>query len=123
VLMSIVAQQVQQSSTGLSTGLLGAVLGGGLLASIIAAYRFAVNYRTTERAMRARATRDKRLAYHEAGLWQERCGDLTYLLKSNGIPVPPLGVELQKLVDTSDGEDAPLPKWDDSAGLDERLKP
>jgi len=122
--MSIIAQQVEPSGVaGVSTGVLGAILGGGLLGAVIAAYRFAVNYRTTERGMRAQAARDKRLAQYEAGMWQGRCADLEYLLKRNGIPVPKLIPELQRLVDMSNSEDVPLPKWDDPTGLDERLQP
>lgn len=122
--MSTLAQQVTQGGTSqLSTGLLGAILGGGLLGAIVAAYRFATNYRITERGMRVQAARDKRMAQHEAGLWQGRCADLEYLLKRNGVPVPKLDLELQKLVDAPDHEDPPVPKWDDPNGADERFQP
>lgn len=119
------AQQVSQTGTGQvfgSAGFLGAILGGGLLASVIAAYRFAVNYRTTERGMRAQATRDRRMAQHEASLWQGRSADLEYLLKRNGISVPRLNAELQRLVDAA-GKDEPLPQWEDSNRPDERQGP
>lgn len=119
MLMITVAQQVTQTGgVGTSTGLLGAILGGGLLGAIVAAYRFAVNYRTTERGMRAQAARDKRLAQHEAGLWQGRCADLEYLLKRNGIPVPVLDDNLQRLVDLSGVKDIPARRWDDPGRVD-----
>ena len=118
-----VVQQVSETGTGQvwgSAGLLGAILGGGLLASVIAAYRFAVNYRTTERGMRAQAARDRRMAQHEASLWQARCADLEYELRRRGIAVPKAGAELQRLVDAAD-DDVALPSWDDPERPDERL--
>jgi hypothetical protein len=121
--MFIVAQVAPSpaSGGGLSAGLLGAILSGSLIGAIIAAYRFAVNYRTTERGMRAQATRDKRLARHEAGLWQARCADLEYELRRRGHPVPKLDPELRRLVDSAD-EEIPTSQWDNPQQPDERLE-
>jgi hypothetical protein len=44
------------------------------------------------------ARNDERDAQHEAGLWQARCADLEYLLRSNGVAVPALSAELKALV-------------------------
>lgn len=93
-----------------SSGILGFILGGGLLTVIIGVYRFAVNYRQTERGLaRERvieatedASRVRRAlirAQNEASLWQGRCADLEYLLRQAGQPVPPLTPQLQRLVD------------------------
>jgi hypothetical protein len=98
------------SDVSTSSGILGFILGGGLLTVIIGVYRFAVNYRKTERGMAREqvvqatedATRVRRAltrAQNEAGLWQGRCADLEYLLRQAGLPVPPLGPQLQRLVD------------------------
>jgi hypothetical protein len=102
---------VAQSDLTGSSGLLLFLLGGGLIGALISAYRFVVNLRTTERTLSRQriqqANRDQRAALHEAGMWQGRCADLEYLLRSNGIAVPPLSKELRDLVSsTSDPEQA-----------------
>lgn len=93
------AQEVNLLS---STGALASTLTGGLVIIVIAAYRFYVNFRTTERGMARQrirqANQNERLAQHEAGLWQLRAADLAYLLKVNGIAVPPLDDELRKFI-------------------------
>lgn len=85
-----------------SSGLLLFLLGGGLIGAAVSAYRFWVNFRTTERGLSRQriqqATSNARSAQHEAYLWQARCADLTYLLRERGITVPPLDPELQALV-------------------------
>lgn len=97
--MLTLAQEADLTS---SSGLLLFLLGGGLLGALISAYRFWVNFRTTERGMSRQriqqATSNARSAQHEAYLWQARCADLTYLLRERGVPVPPLDPELQALV-------------------------
>lgn len=89
-------------SGGTSSGLLGFLLSSALLVTITGAYKFAVNFRNTERGMQRKRMRDanlnERKAQHEASLWQSRCGDLEYILKRRGITVPPLGEELRTLV-------------------------
>lgn len=85
-----------------SSGLLLFLLGGGLIGALISAYRFYVNFRTTERGLARQrlqqAARNERSALHEASLWQARCADLEYLMRRQGVPVPPLTSELQALV-------------------------
>jgi hypothetical protein len=103
-----------------NSGLLNLLLGGGLVATVIAGYRFAVNFRLTERGMRSQATRDRRKSQHEAGLWQARTAALEYIMIRNGITPPPMDPELSRLVMGSE-EDAALPQWDDPKRPDERL--
>lgn len=103
-----------------NSGLLNLLLGGGLVATVIAGYRFAVNFRLTERGMRSQATRDSRSARHEAALWQARSATLEYHLLRNGLQVPPMDPELQKLI-TSAEEDQVLPAWDDPKRDEKRL--
>jgi hypothetical protein len=85
-----------------SSGLLLFLLGGGLIGALISAYRFYVNFRTTERGMARQriqqATRNERAAQYEAGLWQARCADLEYLMRREGLSIPPLPDELKALV-------------------------
>lgn len=106
--------QAAESLTG-SSGLLLFLLGGGLIGAIVSAYRFFVNYRTTERGMSRQriqqAASTAREAQHEASLWQARCGDLTYLLKEHGIPVPPPDPELRALV-AQPAQDTEVVDWD-----------
>lgn len=91
-----------------SSGLLLFLLGGGLIGALISAYRFYVNFRTTERGLARQriqqAARNERSAQHEAGLWQARCADLEYLMRREGIPVPPLSTELQAMVSLAQPE-------------------
>lgn len=100
---------------GSSSGILGIILSGALLTALIGVYKFAVNFRTTERGMSRQrmreTTRDLRSAAHEAGLWQARCADLDYLLRSNGIKSPPLSPELRKFIDDTPAETHR--QWDD----------
>lgn len=121
LLADVARQQAPQAGELLgSAGLLGAILGGGLLASMIAAYRFAVNFRTTERSLRGRETRDRRAALYEAGQWQARAADLEYMLRRHGVTVPPVRPELQKLINEADDPTPPLPQWDGPSKPDER---
>ncbi len=103
----VLAQAVED--LGNSSTLLGMILSGALLATATGLYRFTVNYRQTERGLnRTRmrdATRNARAAQHEAGLWQNRCGDLEYLLRQHGIPVPALGKELRTLLEETGEQD------------------
>lgn len=100
--MATVAAQAADLTS--SSGLLLFLLGGGLIGAVVSVYRFFVNYRTTERSMSRQrvqqATSSAREAQHEAFLWQSRCADLEYLLRSNGHArlIPPLSLELQALV-------------------------
>lgn len=92
----------QAEALGGSSGLLLFLLGGGLIGALISAYRFYVNFRTTERGLTRQriqqAARNERNALYEASLWQARCADLEYLMRREGVPVPPLTTELQALV-------------------------
>lgn len=95
---------------GSNSTLLGALISGTLIATLVSAYRFWVNFRTTERGMARQrikqANRNERAAQYEASLWQARCADLEYLIRSQtGLRVPPLSRELRALV-TSQEEDA-----------------
>lgn len=103
---------------GSSTGILGILLGSALLTAVISAYRFAVNFRTTERGLSRKRIRDanqnERKAIYEAGLWQGRSADLEYLLRSFGHTVPPLSEELRKLI-LEEETPAPPVKWDNQA--------
>lgn len=103
-----------------SPGLLNLLLGGGLVATLIAGYKFVVNFRLTERGMRSQATKDRRGAQHEAALWQARSATLEYHLLRNGLSVPPMDPDLQKLISTVE-ENPALPTWDDPKRPDERL--
>lgn len=91
-----------------SSGILGFVLGGGLLTAVIGGYRFFVNFRVTERGMArdrvAQAVsaeqaerRARQRVAREASLWQARCADLEYLLRKEGVIIPPLSSELYTL--------------------------
>ena len=103
---------------GGSSTLLGTLLSGALLITITGAYRFVINFRNTERGMNRRriqeATRNERSALREAALWQGRSGDLEYLLKLNGIAVPPLSAELRALMEADAVPDV-VPPGDDPA--------
>lgn len=92
-----------------SSGLLLILLVTGLIGALISAYRFYVNFRTTERGMTRQriqqAARNERNAQHEASLWQARCADMEYLMRRNGVTVPPLSPELQALVSPGQQED------------------
>lgn len=113
------AQAVE--AVGSNSTLLGALISGTLIVTLASAYRFVVNFRTTERGMARQrikqATQNERSAQHEASLWQQRCGDLEYLIRSQtGLKVPPLSAELQALVITNSENAADLPpKWEDAA--------
>lgn len=84
------------------------ILGGGLIGAVISGYRFAVNFRTTERSLARnrlnQAARNERMAQHEAGLWQARCADLEYQLRRQGIEPPALSEELRRMVSQSSTE-------------------
>lgn len=89
-----------QAADGLGSNstLLGALLSGALIGAAYSAYKFIVNFRTTERGLARQrilqANKGERSAQYEASLWQARCGDLEYRLKQNGIPVPAYASEL-----------------------------
>lgn len=112
------AQAVE--TVGSNSTLLGALLSGTLIATIYSAYRFLVNFRTTERGMArqrlVQANRNERAAQHEASLWQARCGDLEYLIRSQtGLTVPPLSAELRDLVLIQNEAAADSPaRWENS---------
>lgn len=98
------------------------LLGGGLIGLLISAYRFVVNFRTTERGMARQriqqANRGERLAQWEASLWQSRAADLEYHLKLAGHPVPPLNDELRRFIDSVLEENRkpdPPAQWDPQA--------
>jgi hypothetical protein len=102
----VLAQAVADAVGGSST-ILGTLLSTALIGAVISAYRFWVNFRKTERGMSrqriTQANRNERAAQHEASLWQSRCGDLEYILRSRtAIPVPPLSEELKALVFSND---------------------
>jgi hypothetical protein len=114
----LVAQAAQDLGT--SSGLLWFLLGGGLLGVLISAYRFVVNFRTTERGMARQriqqAKKDERAAQWEAGLWQARSADLEFVIRRElgSERIPPLSVDLRKLID-QDGSEAsgpPAVNWD-----------
>lgn len=104
---------------GSSGGFLMFLLGGGLIALLVSAYRFVVNFRTTERGMaRARiqqANKGERLAQYETSLWQARAADLEYALRTAGQKVPPMSDELKQfltgIIDEQRRPDPP-PQWD-----------
>lgn len=111
------AQAVE--AVGSNSTLLGALISGTLIATLYSAYRFVVNFRTTERGMARQrirqANRNEREAQHEASLWQARSGDLEYLLRQAGVKVPPLSDELKALVLSNSEDVADLPpKLDDA---------
>lgn len=114
------AQAVE--AVGSNSTLLGALISGTLIATLYSAYKFIVNFRTTERGMARQrirqANRNEREAQWEASLWQARCGDLEYLLRQAGLPVPVLSKELKALVISNNNEDAAAadspPKWEDA---------
>jgi hypothetical protein len=104
---------------GSNSTLLGALISGTLIVTLASAYRFVVNFRTTERGMARQrirqANRNEREAQHEASLWQARCGDLEYLLRQEGVKVPPLSPELRALVISNNEAAADVaPQWDDA---------
>lgn len=110
------AQAVE--AVGSNSTLLGALISGTLIATLYSAYRFFVNFRNTERGMARQrfmqANRNERAAQHEASLWQARCGDLEYLLRSQtDIKVPPLSDELKALVISNNDAAISPPRWDD----------
>jgi hypothetical protein len=104
---------------GSSSGLLMFILGGGLIGLVISAYKFVVNFRTTERGMARQriqqANRGERAAQYEAGLWQARCADLEYLIRRELGPerVPRLTEELREMIKQSSTETgaAPPVEW------------
>jgi hypothetical protein len=101
----LVAQAAQD--LGSSSGLLWFLLGGGLIAMLVSAYRFVVNFRTTERGMARQriqqANRGERAAQYEAGLWQARSADLEYVIRRELGPerIPALTDELRRMIDQS----------------------
>lgn len=114
----LVAQAAQDLGT--SSGLLWFLLGGGLIAMLVSAYRFVVNFRTTERGMARQriqqANRGERAAQYEAGLWQARSADLEYVIRRELGPerIPTLTDELRKLIDqnSADVGGPPAVDWD-----------
>jgi hypothetical protein len=98
------------------------LLGGGLIGLFISAYKFVVNFRTTERGMAReriqQANKGERSAQYEAGLWQARAADLEYALRATSGPsgVPPMSDELRKFVEQSDNQQLPPVKWDADTG-------
>jgi hypothetical protein len=107
----VVAQSV--SDFGSSTGFLGSIAGFSILAIIIAAYRFAVNFRITERGLSKSRGRNERVARYEASLWQNRSAALEWELTRRGLKVPPMGKELRKLVQESENDgDLPRVEWE-----------
>lgn len=110
----LLAQAVEP--LGSNSTWLGLLLGGTIITVLISAYRFVVNFRTTERGMRQNRIREaninERLARQEATMWQNRCGDLEYLLRQNGIKVPPLEAALKKLVAESQDDLTSPPQVD-----------
>jgi hypothetical protein len=115
------AQDIDLTS---SSGVLLFLLSTGTLGALISAYRFWVNFRTTERGMNRdriqQATRNERSALNEARLWQARCADLEYVLRREAGPgaVPPLDPELQALV-TAHKADPTSVDWDITGGRPE----
>lgn len=113
----LVAQAAQDLGT--SSGLLWFLLGGGLIGVIVSAYRFVVNFRTTERGMARQriqqANRGERAAQYEAGLWQNRSADLEYVIRRELGPerIPPLSDELRELIkqNTTDASGPPVMDW------------
>lgn len=104
---------------GSNSTLLGALISGTLIVTLASAYRFVVNFRTTERGMARQrikqANRNEREAQYEASLWQARCGDLEYLLRQAGKPIPPLSAELKALViSINEAAADAAPKWEDT---------
>lgn len=125
----LVAEAAQD--LGSSSGLLMFILGGGLIGLIISAYKFVVNFRTTERGMARQriqqANRGERAAQYEAGLWQARCADLEYLIRRELGPerIPALADELREMIKQSNTDpggsppvrwDAPPPPTPDTSG-------
>lgn len=114
----LVAQAAELGSSG---GILGIILGGALLTAIVGAYKFWVNFRTTERGLTRQRIREankgQRLATYESSLWQGRCADLEYLLKKNGIAIPAYSDELKSFINEID---PPMPsvQWDDPPASD-----
>lgn len=111
------AQAVE--TIGSNSTLLGAVISGTLFITLASAYRFVVNFRNTERGLARQrirqANRNERTAQHEASLWQQRCADLEYLIRSQtGLKVPALSDELQAFVSGNDHPDVLPPKWEDA---------
>lgn len=107
----VLVQAVTEAGGGSST-LLGALLSGALIGAVISAYKFWVNFRKTERGLTrqriTQANRSERAAQFEASLWQARCGDLEYLLRSRtNISIPPLSDELKALVLSNSENDSP----------------
>lgn len=102
---------------GSSSGLLMFLLGGGLIGLVISAYKFIVNFRTTERGMARQriqqANKGERAAQYEAGLWQARAADLEYALRTTAgaAAVPPLSEDLRKFVEQRPDTPPPI-QWD-----------
>lgn len=94
--------QAAESLVGSNSTLLVIVLLSTLVTVGVSVYRFIVNMRTTERGMaknRIReANRNEQLAQRESYLWQQRCADLEYILRRNGVPIPPFEEDLRKLI-------------------------
>lgn len=104
----LVAQASQD--LGSSSGLLWFLLGGGLIGVVVSAYRFVVNFRTTERGMARQriqqANRGERAAQYEAGLWQARSADLEFVIRRELGPasIPALSDELRKFIDQNNAD-------------------
>lgn len=115
------AQAVETAQTlGSNSTLLGALISGTLIATLYSAYKFVVNFRTTERGMARQrikqAAQNERSAQHEASLWQQRSADLEYIIRTNmgRGSVPELSDDLKKLIAAQDGDPITLPKWEDA---------
>lgn len=113
----LVAQAAQD--LGSQSGLLMFLLGGGLIGVIISAYKFVVNFRTTERGLARQrvqqARGNERAAQHEAGLWQARCADLEYLIRREigADRVPKLSDDLRRLIEqNAESGGAPAVQWE-----------
>lgn len=119
---------------GGSSGILGFVLGGGLLTAVIGGYRFFVNFRVTERGMardrvaqavhaeQAERRARQRIA-REASLWQSRCADLEYMLRTNGVAPPPMNSELYSLALSSSSNSIEESGTDDPDSEDDKRRP
>jgi hypothetical protein len=111
----VVLAQVAESLTTSST-VLGFLLSATTIGAAYSAYKFIVNFRTTERGLSrqriTQANKNERAAQYEASLWQARCGDLEYLLRKSGGTVPSLSEELRALVLAEDVALVDPSKWD-----------
>lgn len=109
--------QATTQDLGSSSGLLMFLLGGGLIGLVISAYKFVVNFRTTERGMARQrvqqANKDRSAAQWEGSLWQQRSADLEYIIRTKIGPdaIPALSEDLRKAIAAS-GETPPTAQWE-----------